>query len=130
MRSRFLKSLCLGQAAWLAVASSLAGCGPEDSTQVDSSPAELGTTQNELYEGPDPKLVFRYRASGTGSSDGIIVGTVGAAATIARGGAGNTEFMNLTYRPFTAGAYKASATAPLQSETGFTIVAHFKPDSA
>lgn len=129
MRSTFLKRFW-GQAAWLAVAGSLAGCGPEDSSQVEATPEEPGTTQHRLYEGPDPKLVFRYRASDVGTSDGVITGTVGASATIARGGAGNTEFMNLTYRPFTAGAYKASATAPVQTGTGFTIVAHFKPDSA
>ncbi|MFP2904902.1 LamG-like jellyroll fold domain-containing protein [Pyxidicoccus sp. 3LFB2] len=119
-----------GPAACLALASSLASCGPEDSAEEAGSPSELGTTESGLYEGPDPKLVFRYRASGTGTSAGAIVGTVGAAATIARGGPGNTEFMSLTYRPFTAGAYKASATAPLQTGTGFTIVAHFKPDAA
>ncbi|WP_164019538.1 LamG domain-containing protein [Pyxidicoccus trucidator] len=129
MRSKFLKRFW-GHAASLVVAGSLAGCGPEDSTEVAPPPAELGATQAGLYEGPDPKLVFRYRASGTGASDGVITGTVGAAATIARGGTGNTEFMNLTYRPFTSGAYKASATAPVQTGTGFTIVAHFKPDSA
>lgn len=121
MRSKILR---------LVVASCLAGCGPEDSAELDSPAAELGTTEHALYEGPDPKLVFRYRASGTGASEGDITGTVGAATTIARGGTGNTEFMNLTYRPFTAGAYKARATAPLQSGTGFTIVAHFKPDTA
>ncbi|WP_147443626.1 LamG-like jellyroll fold domain-containing protein [Corallococcus sicarius] len=93
-------------------------------------PAEIGTARSSLYEGSDPKLVFRYRASGTGASDGDITGSVGAAATIARGGSGNTEFMSFTYRPFTAGAYKATATAPVQSATGFTIIAHFKPDTA
>lgn len=129
MRSKFLKGFW-GQAPWLLVAGGLAGCGPEDSTQVDAPASELATTQQGLYEGADPKLVFRYRASGTGASDGVISGTVGAAATIARGGAGNTEFMNLTYRPFTAGAYESTVATPVQSETGFTVVAHFKPDSA
>ncbi len=68
-----------GQAAWLAVAGGLVGCGPEDSTQVEASPAELGAIQDSLYEGPDPKLVFRYRASDVGTSDGVFAGTVGAA---------------------------------------------------
>ncbi|MCY1030295.1 hypothetical protein OV207_02415 [Corallococcus sp. BB11-1] len=129
MRSTFLKQF-RGPAAWLVVAGGLAGCGPEDATPEGLPPLELRATEAALYEGDDPKLVFRYRASGTGASAGVITGTVGAAATIARGGAGNTEFMNLTYRPFTAGAYKASATAPVQSPTGFTVVAHFKPDAA
>jgi len=129
LRSKFMKSFW-AQAPLLVVAGTLAGCGPEDSTPLDPAAPELGTAEHMLYEGPDPKLVFRYRASGTGTSDGVIVGTVGAAAPIERGGAGNTEFMSLTYRPFTAGAYKGTAVTPVQTETGFTIVAHFKPDTA
>ncbi|RKH74540.1 LamG-like jellyroll fold domain-containing protein [Corallococcus aberystwythensis] len=127
MRSNFLKQF-RNRAAWLVIAGGLAGCGP--GAPEEETPARLQETEHALYEGDDPKLVFRYRASTTGTSAGVITGTVGAAATIARGGSGNTEFMNLTYRPFTAGAYKASATAPLQSPTGFTVVAHFKPDAA
>ncbi|MEO5731644.1 MAG: hypothetical protein ABIV93_31920 [Byssovorax sp.] len=121
----------IGKTAVIAgIAGSLVGCDPDSSVEMDAKELrDIGTSEQAVYQGPNPKLMFRYQAenesltAGNGASGGDIKGTVGPLVTVSRGG---TYFNPVYYRFFQAGVFQAVATAPVQSGTGFTITAQFR----